>query len=117
MKYTKSLIAIIGSIIAIALTGCGNAADSPDASTTAAVEMIVEAGCAKCTYGMEGSDTCETALKIGDTPYLLTGAKLDAMSVGLCRAAKQVTVAGSVQDGKFVAESIALLDDHSGHKH
>ena len=99
------------SVIAIALTGCGNTADSSDASVTtaAATETIFEVGCAACIYSMEGIDHCATAVKVGDTLYLLAGAELDAMSNELCESTKQAKAVGSVQDDKFVAESIALV--------
>ena len=115
------------------------AADSSDTSATVAeaapaemtvaetapAEMTVEAGCAMCTYDMEGAEECVTALMIDGKPYLLAGAELDAHEVGLCDSAKQVAVTGSIKDGKFVADSIMLVavDDHGhdhdddGHKH
>ena len=36
MKYIKPIITALISVIAIALTGCGNTADSSDASVTTA---------------------------------------------------------------------------------
>ena len=84
---------------------------SVTAAVTVAAEQTVQVGCASCTYKMAGIDGCVTAAKIGDTAYLVTGGDLNAHKSGLCKAPKQAKIIGQVQDGKFVASSIKLIDE------
>ena len=84
---------------------------SVTAAVTVAAEQTVQVGCASCTYKMAGIKGCVTAAKIGDTAYLVTGGDLNAHKSGLCKAPKQAKIVGQVQDGKFVASSIKLIDE------
>ena len=117
------------SVVAVAMSGCGSSTEptagqvdakppaveaetSPATATvTAAAEQTVQVGCASCTYKMAGVEGCVTAAKIGDKPYLVTGFDLNAHKSGLCKAPKQAKIIGQVQDGKFVASSIKLIDE------
>ena len=107
--------AMLCGAVAAALAGCGRSAESTTSGgglvASAAAEEIVEVGCAGCMYHMEGIEGCVTAAKIGDTPYLVTGEKLDAHGSGLCTGVKQAKVVGQVQDGKFFATQIELLKE------
>ena len=100
------LVSAVGVVLSIALAGCGNPSES-----SAVMEKIVEVGCGSCSYKIDGVEECVTAVKIGDTPYLVTGADLDAHSSGLCESVKQAKVTGEIQDGKFVASAIALVNE------
>ena len=102
----KLLVSVVGVALVVLLAGCGNPSGS-----SAASEKIVEVGCGLCSYGMDGVEGCLTAAKIGDTPYLVTGAELDAHSSGLCQSVKQAMMAGEIEDGMFVASAIKLVDE------
>ena len=126
------------SVVAVAMSGCGSSTEptagqveakppaveakppaveaatataSVTAAVTVAAEQTVQVGCASCTYKMAGIKGCVTAAKIGDTAYLVTGGDLNAHKSGLCKAPKQAKIVGQVQDGKFVASSIKLIDE------
>lgn len=102
----KLIIITLGSVLAVALAGCGGSS-----LPSAIAEGTVEIGCGACIYGMEGVKGCVTFAKIGDTPYVVTGAELDAHSSGLCESAKKAEVVGEVRDGKFVASKIELVTE------
>ena len=102
----KLITVTLGSLLAIALAGCGNGS-----IPSAIAEEAIEVGCGSCIYGMDGVEGCVTAVKVGDKHYLVTGVELDAHSSGLCDSAKQAKVAGEVRDGKFVASKIELVSN------
>jgi hypothetical protein len=88
-----------------------HAAESVPAAASAAVPADarqLEAGCGSCMFQMKGVQGCKLAVKVDGTPYLVTGAKIDAHALGLCEETKTALVAGSVQGGEFVATSFTL---------
>ena len=97
----SKLCAVIGVAYAFALAGCAD-------STTAAPVQTVDAGCAMCIYKIEGSTTCETAIKLDGKAYLVEGGGLDAHAAGLCSAEKKAEVIGKLEGGKFIATSVKL---------
>lgn len=113
----------IGLVILVAiplmLTGCQGgeeqAATAPVESAPAEVVIAklenaeVEAGCAYCSYKMEGAKGCSLAIKFEDTPYKVTGSDLSAHGEGLCVAVRQAAVTGELlEGGVFKAKSIEL---------
>lgn len=82
--------------------------DNGTAAAAKPVVHLVQAGCAMCTYKMDGVDDCTLAIKMDGTPYLVTGTNISAHEEGLCAAPKYADVSGKVEDGKFVATSFNL---------
>ncbi len=85
------------------------------------VPQTVEAGCAKHMFNMKGIDSCELAIMIDGKAYEVTGAYIDPVESGLCKAVKKAQVVGRVvqygegltidgQQGEFIAESIQLQE-------
>lgn len=99
----------------LALTACGEQ-KKPATTETAAPPTTVanvrnlqtEVACGKCVYGMAGVQGCETAVKINGVPLLVRGSSINAHDSGLCGSSKTAVVSGEVEDGVFVASSIAL---------
>jgi len=79
-----------------------------DGGTPAVAAVSMEVACAHCVYHMDGVATCTPAVKVGDTPMLLTGVPLDPHSMGLCEEPKMAMVAGKVDGDHFVASSLEL---------
>lgn len=107
--------------IVVGLFGCSqektNQAASPPESagpaasaTTLVSAVAVEAGCASCIYEMPGVEGCKLAVKIDDQPYLVTGSTVDAHGAGLCSAAKNAIVRGTIEDGTFAATQFEILE-------
>lgn len=63
-------------------------------------EQTVEAGCAGCTYKMEGVEGCQLAIKVAGKPYLVTGTDVSAHDAGLCEATKKATIVGTIEGTK-----------------
>ena len=85
------------------------------------IPQTVEVGCAKCMFRMKGVDSCELAIMIDRKAYLVTGAYVDPVESGLCKAVRKAQVAGRLvhypegatvgeQQGEFIAVSIDLQE-------
>ena len=70
--------------------------------------QLAEAGCAMCSYGIEGVQSCQLAVKIGDKAYLATGVEIDAHAAGLCAGVKPAEMAGKIEGDKFIASRLEL---------
>ena len=104
-------------VVTVFLGGChGNhpkTMDSPETMATesdavSADEMTVEVGCGDCIYDMPGLKGCPLAAKIDGTPMLVTGVKVNAHKLGLCKKAKEAVVVGHVEGDKFVATKVEV---------
>ena len=100
----KLKIKLILTIPLVMLAGCSN-----DSASSSVAKITEEVGCGMCIYHMDGVSSCATAVKIGDTPYLLSDNKLDAHSSGICAAPKRAEVSGKIVEGKYVASTIRLV--------
>jgi hypothetical protein len=82
-------------------------ADAAKASSTdAEASHFMEVGCANCTFGMDGVEGCQAAVKVNDEPVLLTGVPVDAHGLGLCQNPKKAHIHGSMVEGKYVASEV-----------
>lgn len=82
--------------------------DNGTAAADKPVVRLVQAGCATCTYKMDGVDDCALAVKVDRTAYLVMGTDINPREEGLCKATKYAEAAGKVVNGKFVATSFNL---------
>ena len=76
-------------------------------------ELVVEAACGQCQFGLPGDD-CDLAVRIDGTPYYVDGTGIDDhgdahSDDGFCNAVRQARVQGRVENGRFVATSFELL--------
>jgi Family of unknown function (DUF6370) len=77
----------------------GKAKETMASVASALTEQTVEAGCAKCEYKMAGVSACALAVKVGDTPHIISGEGIGKPSeVGLCQGTKQAKIAGNMLD-------------------
>jgi len=67
-----------------------------------------EAGCALCSYHIDGVKSCSLAVKIDGKSYLATGSDVNCHQFCGSKGPKPATVSGKIVDGKFVATDIKL---------
>lgn len=121
MKAKIIQLSLLMAVIGFAI-GCGNQAPKQEAAenkTEAATavasneEMIVEAACGECQFGLEGSD-CELAVRIDGQAYFVDGANIDDYgdahaADGFCSTVRKAKVKGAIENGRFVVESFELI--------
>lgn len=73
------------------------------------VALMVDAGCASCQFSMAGTQGCQLAVKISGKPYLVSGAKVDAHSAGLCKSIKKAKCSGKVTGNTITTTSFKIL--------
>ena len=99
--------------------GCQHQAanEQPEKQTVATTqqnqEMVVEAACGECQFGLAGND-CDLAVRIDGKAYFVDGTGIDDhgdahSDDGFCNAVRQARVQGSIENGRFVATSFELL--------
>ncbi len=71
---------------------------------------MVLAGCATCSFKMEGVSGCKLAIEMDGKAYLVSGTEISAHASGLCKATKNAEVAGKVDGDTFVAKSFTLKE-------
>lgn len=70
----------------------------------------VEAGCAKCAYGL--ADECMLGMKVGDKTYIVEGTGIISDDVGLCQGHRPANVTGEARDEThFVASAWKFTDE------
>lgn len=78
-------------------------------------ELVVEAACGQCQFGLPGQG-CDLAIRTEGKTYYVNGIEIDDhgdahADDGFCNAVRRARVQGSVENGRFVATSFALLPD------
>ena len=121
LHYLAHLIAL--SAAASVLIGCQQQTEplamgsqhesSPETAAQQYREVIVDAACGQCQFGLPGSD-CDLAVRIDGASYFVDGTGIDDhgdahSSDGLCNAVRPARVSGQVQEGRFVATHFELL--------
>ena len=86
---------------------------SPETAAQQYREVIVDAACGQCQFGLPGSD-CDLAVRIDGASYFVDGTGIDDhgdahSSDGFCNAVRPARVSGQVQEGRFVATHFELL--------
>jgi len=79
-------------------------------AAVAVADREVEAGCAMCTYHMEGVKGCTLAAKIDGKPYLVEGSDVNAHNAGLCQATKKAICTGEAKGDTLVVSAFELQE-------
>ena len=82
----------------------------PDDGT---VKGLVLASCGMCNFGMKKQKHCSLAIQVNEQSYVVKGTGIEDhggshAKDGLCNAVRVASVAGTVKDGLFLAESFEL---------
>ena len=83
------------------------------ASTQQDQELVVEAACGECQFGLAGN-ACDLAIRIDGKAHFVDGTGIDDhgdahSDDGFCNTVRQARVQGHFENGRFVATSFALL--------
>ena len=78
-------------------------------------ELVVEAACGECQFGLPGLG-CDLAVRIDGKPYYVDGTEIDEhgdahAADGFCNAVRSARVKGRIESVRFVATSFELLPE------
>ena len=110
-----SVARVVALLASITLAGgCQPKADElQQAGEATEQELVVEAACGQCQFGLSG-DGCDLAVRIGGKAYYVDGTGIDDhgdahSEDGFCNAVRGARASGRVENGRFVATSFELL--------
>ena len=78
---------------------------------------VVEISCGQCQFGLTSEDGCSLAVRFDDKAYFVDGADIDDFgdahdeNIGFCNVVRKAEIVGLVEDGRFVASSIELVEE------
>lgn len=84
-------------------------------STKKEKKHTAEISCGQCQFDAEG-DGCDLAVRFDNSVYFVDGYGIDDFgdahdeNTGFCNVIRKAEVMGSVENGKFTASKIKLLD-------
>ena len=86
---------------------------APSQATIEAADLIVEAACGQCQFGM-AAPGCDLAVRIDGKPYFVDGTGIDDhgnshADDGFCNAVRDAKVTGRIEDGRFKSRAFALM--------
>jgi hypothetical protein len=113
----------IALTVAALVAGCGRAPESPSVAAGAApavavVDAVVEAGCGRCLFDLEGKD-CTLAVRYEGTARFVTGTSIDQhgdahADDGFCNAIRRAHVTGRIEGENFAVSTFELLPSKDG---
>ena len=75
-----------------------------------------EVSCGQCQFGLKTQDGCDLALRIDGKAYFVDGAHIDDFGdahdkeTGFCEVVRKAEVKGQIENNRFQASSIELVD-------
>ena len=81
------------------------------------VKQLAEISCGQCQFSMDSKNGCDLAVRIEDKAYFVDGFNIDAFGdahdehTGFCQVIRKAEISGVVENGRFKANSIKLVDD------
>lgn len=100
----KKLLLVSVFLIAIS---CGNKKE---------ITQVAEVSCGQCKFELDTEDGCNLAVRIDDKAYFVEGFNIDDFGdahdehTGFCEVIRKGEITGTINDGKFVASKINLID-------
>jgi len=89
------------------LAACGNKNE---------IKQIASVSCGQCQFELNSEDGCDLAVKIDGKAYFVEGFEIDDFGdahdehTGFCEVIRKGEVVGKIENNKFVASSIKLVD-------
>ena len=95
---------LFGLVLSIWLIGCA-----------CSNGQIVQASCGQCQFDMKEKKGCDLAVQIDGKAYFVDGSSIDDhgdahATDGFCNAVRRACVRGRVEDGRFQATCVKLVD-------
>ena len=72
--------------------------------------------CGQCMFELDSEEGCSLAVKVLDKPYFVDGFGIDDFgdahdeNTGFCNVVRTAKIEGVIENGRFVASSIVMVD-------
>lgn len=80
------------------------------------INQVAEISCGQCQFNLDSQNGCDLAVKIDNKAYFVTGFNIDDFgdahdkTTGFCEVIRKGEVTGTIEDEKFIANSIKLIE-------
>lgn len=80
------------------------------------IKQVAEISCGQCQFEIAGQNGCDLAIRIDNKAYFVEGFKIDDFGdahnkqTGFCEVIRKADIKGKIENNKFVASSIKLVD-------
>ncbi|MDB4205100.1 DUF6370 family protein [Polaribacter sp.] len=81
------------------------------------VIQVAEISCGQCQFELDSQNGCDLAVRIDNKAYFVDGFDIDAFGdahdehTGFCEVVRKAEVTGIIENGRFKASSVRLVDD------
>ena len=81
------------------------------------VIQVAEISCGQCQFELDSQNGCDLAVRIDNKAYFIDGFDIDAFGdahdehTGFCEVVRKAEVTGVVENGRFKASAVKLVDD------
>jgi len=79
-------------------------------------KQVAEISCGQCQFELDSKDGCDLAIRINNKAYFVEGFEIDHFGdahdekTGFCEVIRKGEIIGKIENNKFVASSIKLID-------
>ncbi|TYP99680.1 hypothetical protein C7447_101284 [Tenacibaculum adriaticum] len=79
-------------------------------------EIITEAACGQCKFGMKSQKGCDLAVKIDDKTYFIDGAHIDGfgdahdIDKGFCNTIRKVKITGKIEHDRYKVSQFKIIE-------
>ena len=80
------------------------------------IKQVAEVSCGQCQFELDSQDGCDLSVRINGEAYFVEGFGINDFgdahdkTTGFCEVIRKGEVSGKVENGKFVASNIKLVD-------
>ncbi|MGJ8743887.1 DUF6370 family protein [Polaribacter sp.] len=80
------------------------------------VKHVADISCGQCQFELDSEAGCSLAVKIDDKAYFVDGFNIDDFgdahdeNIGFCNVVRKAEIVGVLEDGRFVASAITLVE-------
>ncbi|WP_405611046.1 DUF6370 family protein [Polaribacter sp. Asnod1-A03] len=80
------------------------------------IKQIAEISCGQCQFELDSETGCSLAVKVDDKAYFVDGFGIDDFGdahdkhTGFCEVVRKAEIAGIIEEGRFKATAIKLVE-------
>jgi hypothetical protein len=80
------------------------------------IKQVAEISCGQCQLHLDSEDGCSLAVRFDDKAYFVDGFNIDDFgdahdeNIGFCNAIRKAEITGIVENGRFFASDIKLVE-------
>ena len=80
------------------------------------IKQVAEISCGQCQFELDSQNGCDLAIRIDNKAYFVDGFNIDDFGdahnkqTGFCEVVRKANIQGKIENNKFLASSIKMID-------